>query len=108
MTFDNKDESMIKHFEQLAEEFKGLDGVEIMGIKETDFNAIIFDTETTGIVNPRIIEAAWIETDIFNNSLMFGTPFTKRYNPGIPSSLGALRVHNILDTELENCKKSIH
>jgi exodeoxyribonuclease X len=66
--------------------------------------AIIFDTETTGIKDARIIEAAWIETDITPfGALLFGMPFTQRYNPGISSTLGALRVHNILDSELTEC-----
>ena len=63
---------------------------------------IIFDTETTGISEPALIEAAGIiikgspfdrQTETFNN----------RYNPGKPISFGAMATHNILDCDLENC-----
>jgi len=69
----------------------------------TGMPSIIFDTETTGLIDPRIIEAGWIETDISpDGQLLYGMPFVQRYNPEIPSTLGALKVHNILDSELVN------
>lgn len=64
--------------------------------------AIIFDTETTGLKAPRVIEAGWIETDIVDGRLLYGIPAVQRFNPLIPSDLGALKVHHILDSELEN------
>lgn len=69
-----------------------------------DMPAIIFDTETTGLKKPRILEAGYIGTDITpGGQLLFGLPFVQRYNPGIPSDLGALKTHHILDSELVDC-----
>ena len=63
---------------------------------------IVFDTETTGIIEPVLIEAAGI--------IINGSPFNEqtetfnsRYNPGKPISFGAMATHNILDCDLENC-----
>jgi len=63
---------------------------------------IIFDTETTGITEPVLIEAAGI--------IINGSPFDKqteifnsRYNPGKPISFGAMATHNILDCDLIDC-----
>lgn len=64
--------------------------------------AIIFDTETTGINEPAIIEAAWIRlNDPYTLAVM--ESFAKRYNPGKPIELGALATHHILDEELVDC-----
>jgi len=65
--------------------------------------AIIFDTETTGFNDPRIIEAGYIEVDIANGQLLHGMPYLARYNPEKPSELGALKTHHILDSELIGC-----
>lgn len=62
--------------------------------------AIILDTETTGLINARIIEAAWLEVNITNGVLGYGCQFTQRYNPSMPIDLGALKTHHILDSEL--------
>ena len=66
---------------------------------------IVFDTETTGITEPVLIEAAGI--------IINGSPFAEqketfnnRYNPGKPISFGAMATHNILDCDLENCPKA--
>jgi len=63
---------------------------------------VIFDTETTGITEPALIEAAGI--------IINGSPFDKqtetfnnRYNPGKPISFGAMATHNILDCDLFDC-----
>jgi exodeoxyribonuclease X len=67
--------------------------------------AIIFDTESTGLVEPELIEAAWI--GIVNPPTL--TPvaeFSKRYKPSKPIELGALCTHNIYDEELEGCDPS--
>ena len=63
--------------------------------------ALIFDTETTGIIEPVIIEAAGI---IIKGSPMEkqNDTFINRYNPGKPISFGAMAIHNILDSDLEN------
>lgn len=64
--------------------------------------AIIFDTETTGINEPAIVEAAWIRLhDPY--SLAVIESFVKRYNPGKSIELGALATHHILDEEVADC-----
>lgn len=65
-------------------------------------NAIIFDTETTGINEPVIVEAAWIRP---SDPLSLSTveQFEQRYNPGKQIELGALATHHILDEELVDC-----
>ncbi len=66
---------------------------------------LIFDTETTGITDPVLIEAAGIYIE--------GSPldkqensFIQRYNPGKPISFGAMAIHNILEDDLINCPLS--
>lgn len=64
--------------------------------------ALIFDTETTGINEPAIIEAAWVEVnDPFTLAVM--DEFEQRYNPGKTIELGALATHHILDEEVADC-----
>lgn len=68
-------------------------------------SAIIFDTETTGINEPQVIEAAF---------LVVGSPFAlpilseycQRFKPSKRIELGALATHHILDEELANCPAS--
>lgn len=64
--------------------------------------AIIFDTETTGVSEPVIVEAAWL---LLNNPVdcAICDKFLGRYNPGKPIELGALATHHILDEELVSC-----
>lgn len=64
---------------------------------------IIFDTETTGKNEPKIIEAAWLELASIK-PFAISDGFCERYNPGKPIELGALATHHILDEELVNCK----
>lgn len=63
--------------------------------------AIIFDTETTGGADPKMIEAAGIillsPEDI---DLRASFRICERYNPGVPSVPGALATHHILDEDL--------
>lgn len=70
--------------------------------------AIIFDTETTGIVDPEIIEAAWIEPLFIDHlsSNKIGESFCARYKPSKPISLSAMSVHHIMDEDLECCHPS--
>ena len=63
---------------------------------------IIFDTEATGIKEPILIEAAWVELESLD-PLAVIRPFEKRYNPGKPITLGALATHHIMDEELVDC-----
>ena len=67
--------------------------------------AIIFDTETTGINEPAVIEAAWLRiNDPYTLAVM--DSFSQRYNPGKPIELGALATHHIMDEELVDCPPS--
>ena len=50
---------------------------------------IIFDTEATGIKEPVLIEAAWVELESLE-PFTVTNPFVQRYNPGKPITLGAL------------------
>ncbi len=64
--------------------------------------SIIFDTEATGIKEPVLIEAAWLELESIEPFIVTN-PFVQRYNPGKPITLGALATHHILDEELVDC-----
>ena len=64
--------------------------------------SIIFDTEATGIKEPVLIEAAWLELASID-PLTVNNPFVQRYNPGKPITLGALATHHIMDEELVDC-----
>lgn len=61
--------------------------------------AIIFDTETTGKINPIIVEAAWIKVENLN-PFKTSEVFSQRFNPGKKIELGALATHHILDEDL--------
>lgn len=64
--------------------------------------AYIFDTETTGLKDPHLVEAAWLKiADL--SGLAVTSEFLTRYKPGKPIELGALVVSHILDEELEGC-----
>ena len=63
---------------------------------------IIFDTETTGKNEAKMIEAAWIQLDSVK-PFATSASFNQRYNPGKPIELGALATHHILDEELIDC-----
>lgn len=66
--------------------------------------AMIFDTETTGGEPAKMIEAAGIFlTAGAEVDLRPSAHFCERFNPGVPSTLGALATHHILDGELEGC-----
>lgn len=64
--------------------------------------SIIFDTEATGIKEPVLIEAAWLELESIE-PFTVTNPFVQRYNSGKPISLGALATHHIMDEELVDC-----
>lgn len=66
---------------------------------------LVFDTETTGVIEPVLIEAAGISIS--------GSPFDKqdntfvqRYNPEKAISYAAMATHHILDQDLTDCPKS--
>lgn len=64
-------------------------------------NAIIFDSETTGLIEPEIIESAFIRLD-WPHSLIEIESGYARYKPSKPIELGAMAIHNIMDEDLEN------
>lgn len=68
-------------------------------------NAIIFDTETTGIDAPEVIESGWIPIDIAGAIIPPGGQ-VDRWRPSKPISLGALNVHHIMDEDLASCPPS--
>jgi len=67
--------------------------------------ALLFDTETTGVHEPEVIEAAWLRLDQ-PGSLQIIERFEQRYRPSKPISLGALATHHIYDEELRDCPPS--
>jgi len=68
-------------------------------------STLIFDTETTGIVAPELISAAWLRVDE-PGSLQVTEAFDQLYRPSKPISLGALAVHHIMDEDLADCPPS--
>lgn len=71
--------------------------------------AIVFDTETTDIRAPEIIEAAWMPVTIAASgvdSLQFGAPVSRRYKPAGRISMGAMAVHHIMEEDLAGCEPS--
>lgn len=64
--------------------------------------AYIFDSETTGLNDPQLVEAAWLRLgDI--GALSVVDQFLARYKPNKPIELGALATSHILDEELADC-----
>lgn len=67
--------------------------------------ALIFDTETTGINEPEIIEAAWLhissplDTEVLES-------YEQRFRPSKPIELGALATHHIMDEDLAGMPES--
>ena len=64
--------------------------------------AIIFDTETTGVTEPVIVEAAWLSMT-GPDECKIADEFLQRYNPGKPIELGAMATHHILDADVADC-----
>jgi exodeoxyribonuclease X len=65
--------------------------------------AIVFDTETTGLVDPVIIEAAWLKLGDDPRAITTEATFHQRYNPGKPIMLGAMATHHIMDEDVVDC-----
>lgn len=61
--------------------------------------AIIIDTETTGIDEPEPVEIAYVAIDIYA-LVIAGGSWCGRFKPSKPISLGAMATHHILDEEL--------
>jgi len=68
-------------------------------------DALIFDTETTGVDEPRIVEAAWLRISD-PQSLRVTGKFCERYNPGKRIETGAMAIHHIMDEDLTECPPS--
>ncbi|MNJ34305.1 Exodeoxyribonuclease 10 [compost metagenome] len=64
--------------------------------------AIIFDSETTGLNDPQLVEAAYLQLDGIHGAPVL-TEFIQRYKPSKPIELGALATSHILDEELVGC-----
>ena len=64
--------------------------------------ALLLDTETTGLEQPRIVEAAWL---ILDSPLDVTPPrqFLQRYHPGKPIEPAALALHHIRDPDVAGC-----
>jgi len=60
--------------------------------------AIVFDTETTGRVEPRITEVAYVGYNTTRE-----VEFNQRYNPEKPIELGAMAVTHICNEDLIDC-----
>jgi exodeoxyribonuclease X len=68
-------------------------------------NALLIDTETTGLDAPELVEEAWLPVDIAGNIVPPGGTVS-RWRPSKPISLGALATHHILDEDLVDCPPS--
>lgn len=69
-------------------------------------NAYIFDCETTGLNEPELIEAAWLELSSILPITLVGDGFNQQYKPSKPIEIGALATHHIMDEDLVNCPPS--
>lgn len=64
--------------------------------------AVILDTETTGLVEPALVEAAWIAVDS-PQGLLICDEFSGRFNPGKPITFGAMATHHITNEDVASC-----
>ena len=67
---------------------------------------LIFDTETTGIKDPAMVEASWIELGE-GVTVSPASRWTQRYDPGKPIECGAMATHGIMDGDLIDKPESI-
>lgn len=68
-----------------------------------EFIACIFDTETTDLEDPRIIEAAYLMITKYYYTDGIALASYGRYNPGKDISFDAMAVHHILQEEVDSC-----
>lgn len=66
------------------------------------FEIAIFDSETTNIDNPEIIEAALVSITNIDN-LATGGKYRQYFQPDGKISLGAMATHHIMDEDLVDC-----
>lgn len=64
--------------------------------------ACIFDSETTGLNDPQLVEAAYLQLAAIPG-LPVAREFIQRYKPGKAIELGALATSHILDEDLVDC-----
>jgi len=64
---------------------------------------LVLDTETTGFVEPELIEVAWLEMKSPTQAVGF---FEQRYRPNKSISFGAMATHHIMDEDLADCPPS--
>jgi exodeoxyribonuclease X len=65
-------------------------------------NAIIFDSETTGLKEPQMVEGAYLKLADIQTLEVF-EEFLQRYRADKPIELGALATSHIYDEELVDC-----
>jgi exodeoxyribonuclease X len=65
-------------------------------------SAIIFDSETTGLDKPEIIETAWVAVDVAANVIPPGGQ-CNRWKPSKAIALGAMATHHVMDEDLAEC-----
>lgn len=65
--------------------------------------AYIFDTETTSVATPELIEAGWLAMSEDLSQIEPRKTFLQRYRPSGPISFGAMAVHHILPSDLADC-----
>lgn len=64
---------------------------------------LIFDCESTGIKDARLVEAAWIQLADGAPSIVPVEKFCQRYNPSKPIECGAMATHHITDEDVVDC-----
>lgn len=65
--------------------------------------AYIFDTETTSVDEPQLIEAGWLRMSDDIGDRAPRDVFLQRYQPTKAISFGAMAVHHILPSDLVSC-----
>lgn len=70
--------------------------------------ALVFDTETTGLDDPEIIEAAWVwpHHGFIEKEDEHLFEFCARFKPSKAISLSAMAIHHIMDEDLIDCAPS--
>ncbi|MFH7456907.1 3'-5' exonuclease, partial [Pseudomonas syringae pv. tagetis] len=64
--------------------------------------AYIFDSQTTGLIEPQLVEAAWLKIGNVAG-LPINDQFLARFKPTKTIKLAALATSHILDEELADC-----